>query len=406
MDNPSICDGVIREIKDSKLVVMDNNSTSETFLLDKETEFLQVIFSKEEQKPISEMKIEKGDVREGDIVSVFYKNEGGKKKSAAVKKIVNKKSLMEKASEMQMDYIEIVALLSNIKPLFYEIVQDGKIDEIKDFFEERRLICDFSKERCEDLGKDGLIDRNKESFLFVSKDRRKIKNFKKTYLGSSDREKNAEIGILLGYPKCCADNFIKETIERYSDYDLEDRSKYHYFRMSSLSKTFSPLANPLFCFYGRVDKSSREKIEILNENIIKNTSLSTPYLYLTSHVPCSFDCKETIEYARKVYFAIKEENESVAEELLETLSKPVLFFSVFEFVVFEGEGSRNELYYEKIAKPHSLVDDEIIKKIEKGNRLTVSDDKIGIYRDGVKVDTIKKKSKEDGFLIPFSNKVI
>lgn len=84
-----------------------------------------------------------------------------------------------------------------------------------------------------------------------------------------------------------------------------------------------------------------------------------------------------------------------------TLAKPILFFDLFNLIVFDGYFQDNTIYYSQIVQPFFPLADPFVKWAKKGDRIIVTDDKITIYNKEKKLFTYKKKNNRDGFVLDF-----
>ena len=138
-----------------------------------------------------------------------------------------------------------------------------------------------------------------------------------------------------------------------------------------------------------------------------NNFLMDHTYFFIHHLPCSYRCKNTIELAKKVEEKIDEVEPDFVEKTTELLKRPFLVFGEKNFVIFEGQLSKNKsdfiLEYEdcqyltNYARPEESVD--FFDSIKEGNKIVVEDKKLIIkYNDSI-LKTIEKKP--EWFVIDF-----
>ena len=129
-------------------------------------------------------------------------------------------------------------------------------------------------------------------------------------------------------------------------------------------------------------------------------------LNFISHIPCSYDCKKSIAIGKKTYNLFKKYYPKLGLEIRSILSKPVLFFDLFKWIVFDGKIDKNmNLHYKKIVPPISLIDSKLIKVFSSGDNVKVSGKNIKVYKGKNLIHKYQKKDEIDGFIIDFQDKI-
>jgi len=307
-------------------------------------------------------------------------------------------------TNLGLDYLKLLAVLHDIKPLTLDTVQhqaqkNDLIRLMKKLGLRYSFIADPNNIKASTAPQSAVRE-----LIIIAKDIKKIHIFTKIYLSKDDNLlKFIKTGILLGYPDCCVSPFINNFMTDHPS----QRLKNYYYSITLKSHKFYSVINSMFTFRSRV---THDEFTDLNSFYTKNGSynINTLELGLIPYVPCSFDCRPSINYATKLLTVLNKEDPLRASLIMASLSKPVLFFGTFKFIVFDGEADKKEIIYNDICPPFSLVSDKIIKKIKQGNRLLVSDIDIQIYINKRKLYTIKKENISDGFIMPFSkfNKIL
>ena len=106
---------------------------------------------------------------------------------------------------------------------------------------------------------------------------------------------------------------------------------------------------------------------------------------------------------RKSYKLLNKYYPQVAFQIKYILNKPVLYFDIFNWIVFDGYTKHeNILYYKKIIMPISLINVDLFKEFFKGNKIMVNDKDIKIFKGRILLFIYQKKDEMDGFLLGFS----
>lgn len=257
--------------------------------------------------------------------------------------------------------LEILYLLEDVKPTARIMVKEEDKEKIFNFFKEKNLsyaLSDFKvlKEDDEKAYSDKGVKvpiYNKEKgyfFVYISKDREKAEKAK--ILEKDNKHK--ELGILLGYPECCADFFekhYKEESKRYNDLTLASLKNSDGFQ---------------FPFYTNI-ASRHFDVALLN------------------HFPCSFNCKDSIELAKRQLEVIEKNDKEAAEVIKGMLRGAVVYtetngvfllrypYLEHNRLYYKGvmssknnqlcESLRNAEYIEIIRKDRILLDDFEIRNI-------------------------------------------
>jgi len=119
------------------------------------------------------------------------------------------------------------------------------------------------------------------------------------------------------------------------------------------------------------------------------------------HLPCSYNCDNTIAYAKKVEEAMQKVEPEFVKKTKELLKKPLLVFGERHFIIFDGTLEQDLKYTDSQyctnpARPEEAV--SFYDKIRNGN-LIKTGDKIRIYKD--KELLHETNMKKNWFLIGF-----
>ncbi len=221
--------------------------------------------------------------------------------------------------------LEVLYLLEDVKPAARIMVKEEEKNKILGFFKENNLnyaVSDFKvlkqdKEECySDKGVKVPIWSEEKGyfFVYVSKDRDKADMAKE--LEKKGRHK--ELGVLLGYPECCAGFF-----ERHYE---EGSKKNNDFTLASLkaSEGFQ------FPFYTNIASRHFD-------------------VALLSHFPCRFNCEKSIELAKR-HLEIVKRDDKEATEIIEGMLKGAVLYTETNgvFLLRYPELGHNRLNYKGI----------------------------------------------------------
>jgi len=166
----------------------------------------------------------------------------------------------------------------------------------------------FEGRRFSSSSKEGSIH------VFVSQSKEKAVEAKKTgwyplIIGGRIFNKpyidNVRFGRLLGYPECCIDFF-----RRFNDW-----GRYNHPHETCKNTLFKE--RPFASFY------------------CNNFLMDKTYSYI-HHLPCSYTCHETIQYAVKLEQAFQEVEPDFVEQMHRFASLPLLVFGERHFILFDG----------------------------------------------------------------------
>lgn len=218
---------------------------------------------------------------------------------------------------------------------------------------------------------------NKENFnCIISKSEKKLKEYRKA-------EKNMEMGRLddisgklFGYPHCCIEKFTKNT---------------------SMNKSLPPMTllntkgkldfrlNYLYSFDSR--QFNYEEFNRVTKGYLLSSNCLIP------HIPCSFNCKESINYAQKLLDILKLEFPEYYEKLTSFFKKPILFFSDFVFFPLNGKMEGDTFRYKDFIKIHEHLPTKIVESLNKGNLIKREGDCLKVYKDSRCIDKLPSSVK-------------
>jgi hypothetical protein len=187
--------------------------------------------------------------------------------------------------------LEVFCVLQGVKPVTRQMINEEDFHKVFTFCENYGLHFELSSFKIL-KDKELLVQPGHPSqghyFMYISKDKEQAQ-LAKFYEGVKNDRK---LGEVLGYPSCCVD-FYKE----------------HYYAASQMGDEYS-----LFSIQNTQGKGS-----FLNNNLLRFFGVS-----LISHFPCSFNCKETQQYAQQCLTMVEESNPGLAGYLKQALKGPVI----------------------------------------------------------------------------------
>ena len=117
------------------------------------------------------------------------------------------------------------------------------------------------------------------------------------------------------------------------------------------------------------------------------------------HLPCSYRCKKTINWAREIERKFYEVEPDFVEKAIEILKKPLLIFSERNFIIFNGKLSKNGAkkileydnceYIKNPSRPEEAM--VFFDSIKEGNNLILDNNNLIIKDNNSIIKTIEKK---------------
>lgn len=256
---------------------------------------------------------------------------------------------------------EIVALYFDLRPLA----------RIGVSFQQLKVL----KELCPGLGLKLLTiesygPNKNHPLLLISKSEKKLKahyTLEKKYAG------DPILGKHLGYPTCCIEKFKKNKKFRKNKLIL----------IKTLLDTKGKLNFHLNYFYNF--ESRKFNYEEFNRI---SSSYRLRNMYLIPHTPCSFNCRNSVEYAEKLSNILKLYLPKYYGKMIFFLKKPILYFSNFVFFPLIGKMNNNSLTYHSFIKIHDNLPIRIVELLERGNLIKEEDNFIKIFKNSHYIDTL------------------
>lgn len=179
-----------------------------------------------------------------------------------------------------------------------------------------------------------------------------------------------KVGHYLGYPSCCIDFWLRNKWEHSDTIPLltKKNSKQLHYKLNYLlnfdSKAVTdslPRLHQLFGKYRDFDK------------------------YLIPHIPCSFDCQPSLQYANSLAEIMKDEFPDYFQTLKSRLKKTFLFIDNYTFTAVEGETKGDEVIYSQVFDFNTLFDDNLFKLLIHGNRIRWEQEKTVVFKDSIQI---------------------
>ena len=262
--------------------------------------------------------------------------------------------------------LEVLYLLDGIKKAVRLDASDLELMKIRNFCNKNKLyleISDFKVVKIPDIGKGGYANRSNRvpisdpnglHHIYISKDENKAKFLKFLEHKKDDKA----IGEILGYPNCCIEFF------------MQNKEKQQKMQNDFILPALENSSGFEFLFY---------------------TNYAARYFdaVLISHFPHDFNCKETIEIAKKNLNCIKSHSEELAIRLENILKSSILYTEDDGIFVFEDFSFNNSiLQYKKIK---STISNNLFELLNKNKKLEV------INKNTIKIEN--KIIENAGFMI-------
>lgn len=285
---------------------------------------------------------------------------------------------------------DIIAVKNLIKPLFLALANSKeRLDNLKKIAKDNNLIIDYQKhvfnpEKEKKYNKIFTEENNFFYNIYIAKKKDVIKKAKKIILRGFTLRKgytSKDLGTLLGYPSCCIESFSR----------------------SDIKKSVSTL-KPFIL----------NKIPFCNNNLLAGSSSNC---LLSGHAVCSYNCKKSLAYNKKILKAIQKEIPDYHNFLKTYLKKPLLIwrnncsgFALIDAMVvilFDGELTGRILRYSDIY-PHFPINYEVnldnfpsqetISLFQRGNKVVFYNKVLIVYKAKKKIGEIKR-SKDSAILV-------
>ncbi len=220
-------------------------------------------------------------------------------------------------------------------------------------------------------------DTNGVVHVYLSKDRDLLRKGMWYPLMVKDRvirqplADSLRFGHTLGYPDCCVSFF--RAYNNWFKYD----------------------------FLYEICKNSSMRSHYFCNPFAKNT----PYTYIY-HMPCRFNCNNTIKAAQKLRNEIKRREPEYVKQIDMHLKFPYLVFFERNIYAFKGHLKNNQVTFTEVF-PVDLTCAQVdySSLFREGNRITVENQKVHVYRNSsllhIMEGGIQSKVKEVPFLISF-----
>jgi hypothetical protein len=174
-------------------------------------------------------------------------------------------------------------------------------------------------------------------------------------------------GYFLGYPNCCIDFF-----RRYNNWNIY---------------------NNLY----EVLKNTKGKLNKFCNPILKDSTYS--YIY---HMPCSYNCKKTIEYVKAFRKKLIQIEPEFINKIDEMIQKPLLVINEQNAYIFKGNINNNTINYSDFGFAGVCPNDNLSWLFKKSDKVKVLKNNLKFYCKGKLIKTIPTKG-DDGFILDFSD---
>jgi|TARA_B100002003_G_scaffold249118_1_gene284551 hypothetical protein len=242
--------------------------------------------------------------------------------------------------------LEILYVLENKKPAARILVNEDELNNVMDFLNKNDLSCSVSDFKLKKItgnsnysDKSVKIDKNSGEKGYFSLYISKIKELTEKAKAYEENDMHLELGLILGYPKCCCEFFVKNFNQDNADLTLD---------VLENSDGFE------FSFY-------------------TNTAARHFDIALLNHFPCSFNCKSSIEIAKENLEIIKNYSGKLAGLFENTMKNAVLYTNNGIFILKDFKKINNEITFDNILSTTRneiydlLINNKKIEIIDKNN---------------------------------------
>ena len=240
--------------------------------------------------------------------------------------------------------LEILYVVENVKPCARIMVYDENLKSILNFLDSLKLVYKISNFKVKKMDKgyysDKSIKIHKNSkdngyfFVYVSKEKR-LASKALTY---EDKNMHLELGMSLGYPKCCCEFFQKNFSPE--NYDLT---------INSLEKS----EGYEFPFYTNITARHFD-VSILN------------------HFPCNFKCDLSIKLSQQYLKIIEKNSTHISSFFQRMLKNVVIYTKQGVFLLNDYQIINKEIHFKNV---HSTIKNQFYNVLDFNKKIEVLDKK-------------------------------
>ena len=191
-------------------------------------------------------------------------------------------------------------------------------------------------------------------------------------------------GILLGYPACCVDAYLRwrgdfhavKDLVRFTAENTSGTAPWD-FRLNNIVNYFSRI-------FGS-DEARSGEISDLN----KRNGLIISISHVASWHPCSYNCAESSKKAGAIFGFFEEYAPEYAARLKDLLARPFLFVDKYDFMPLKKRAAGNTWTYGPGALPLGLIPRARAAALKKGDSLEILPSGLRIRLAGRKTADIK-----------------
>lgn len=262
--------------------------------------------------------------------------------------------------------LEILYVKDGIKPAARIIADEEKADElikcmdglsiVKSDFKIKKEVDERRQYSDKGIRLPVSSKENGQVFLYISKSKEKAELAKRL----EEENKHTELGIALGYPKCCAEFFNK-------NFPIESKKQNDY--------TLSTLRN-----------SQGYKFPFYTNTAIRHLDLT-----LLSHFPCSFNCKNSIELAKKNLDAIEKHSRELGIIFHGMLKGAVVYTEKDGvFLLRNAQISKDEIVYNGI---FGSLNNKLYGLLKKSEKIQV------VSKNHIRLEKNELEGDDVGFML-------
>lgn len=237
--------------------------------------------------------------------------------------------------------LEILFLINDMKPVVRQGFYENELPHVIEFCKNNNITIELSEFKvifCDTEKKysnKGIIAEKNDNrkgmlFVYISKEEKNAALAKEFEMKNDSHS----LGIILGYPECCVNFFIKnsaEMIKGDNDYLRATVLNSSGFASSSYSEDIENMEN--IEEIRKTNSESKGYIKKGSYPFYTNISKRDSDITLLSHFPCSFGCKHSIDIGKKNYLFLEEFYPKEAIIFSRELKgRAIIFGKDFEFV--------------------------------------------------------------------------
>jgi hypothetical protein len=264
---------------------------------------------------------------------------------------------------------ELWSFRAGLKPVVFLTLDPSEVQRTRRWFNDAHV--EVRERRVASDVHDTWVDRRDlgepRVELYISRDAALARRAAELQAGTDPSAAARELGELMGYPACCVEAFS----------ELADRSNNSRNRYATAART----------------PPGRWPWELDNF-----------FVMLVPFFPCRYDCDRALGYARAALAELEQAHPGARADLQRMLSRPVLYFSHQQLLVFDGSRQTGQLEYRgvEVARDAPAGFRRLARMAAAADGLVLDDTAIRFFRGRREWATLERTDPALGVIADFS----